>query len=66
VHVDAARIGFYGFSAGGFTGLVVIGGIPEWRRFPPHCAADPTEGVCNEGIARPLSKPDAADVPAST
>jgi predicted dienelactone hydrolase len=31
-HVDARRIGFYGFSYGGYTGLVVIGGNPDLRK----------------------------------
>jgi len=65
VHLDIAKIGFYGFSAGGFTGLVLLGGVPDWKLFPLHCADDPTEGVCTEGIARLLSKPAAAAVPAS-
>lgn len=63
--LDTTRIGFYGFSAGGFTGLVLLGGVPDWKLFPLHCADDPAEGVCNEGIARSLSKPAAANVPAS-
>ncbi|HXC60756.1 MAG TPA: hypothetical protein VN645_15680 [Steroidobacteraceae bacterium] len=29
-HIDATRIGFYGFSAGGYTGLVLLGARPEW------------------------------------
>jgi predicted dienelactone hydrolase len=36
-HVDAGRIGFYGFSFGGYTGLVVIGGNPDLRKGLPGC-----------------------------
>jgi predicted dienelactone hydrolase len=36
-HVDSKRIGFYGFSFGGYTGLVVIGGNPDLRKGLPGC-----------------------------
>jgi predicted dienelactone hydrolase len=29
-NIDRNRIGFYGFSAGGYTGLVLIGAEPDW------------------------------------
>lgn len=64
-HVDKSKIGFYGFSAGGFTGLVAIGGVPDWKLFASHCAAIPAEGVCNEGSAAYFSHPKAAQIPAS-
>jgi predicted dienelactone hydrolase len=35
--IDAQRIGLYGFSFGGYTGLVVIGGNPELRKGLPRC-----------------------------
>ena len=35
--IDNSRIGFYGFSFGGYTGLVVIGGNPELRKGMPNC-----------------------------
>jgi len=28
--IDPSRIGFFGFSRGGYTGLVLIGGNPDW------------------------------------
>ncbi|WP_298272009.1 dienelactone hydrolase [uncultured Bradyrhizobium sp.] len=37
--IDAARIGFYGFSWGGYTGLAVIGGEPDLRKGVPKCQA---------------------------
>jgi predicted dienelactone hydrolase len=37
--IDARRIGFYGFSFGGYTGLVVIGGNPDLRKGLPNCQA---------------------------
>jgi predicted dienelactone hydrolase len=35
--IDTQRIGLYGFSFGGYTGLVVIGGNPELRKGLPNC-----------------------------
>jgi predicted dienelactone hydrolase len=63
--LDISRIGFYGFSAGGFTGLVLVGGVPDWTLFAPHCRDDPSEGVCKEGIAKRLSSAGAAMIPRS-
>ncbi|NKJ04230.1 MULTISPECIES: dienelactone hydrolase [unclassified Rhizobium] len=59
-HLEKSEIGFYGFSAGGFTGLVAIGGIPDWKLFTLHCAADPMEAVCQQGSAAVLSRPQVA------
>jgi len=36
--IDARRIGLYGFSFGGYTGLAVIGGNPDLRKGLPNCA----------------------------
>ena len=35
--IDSQRIGLYGFSFGGYTGLVVIGGNPDLRKGLPNC-----------------------------
>lgn len=43
--LDPARIGAFGFSAGGFTVLTAIGGRPDLRVIPSHCATQP-EFVC--------------------
>lgn len=64
--VDKAKVGIYGFSAGGFTGLVEIGGVPDWAIFARHCKSHPGEGVCKQGVAAYLSSPQAAAMPAST
>lgn len=40
-HLDPARIGVFGFSAGGFTALVASGGVPDLERIAQHCAAKP-------------------------
>ena len=55
--IDAARVGMFGFSAGGFTALVSIGGVPDLAQIAAHCAKQP-EFACT------LWKPDAgASVP---
>lgn len=36
--IDSGRIGLFGFSVGGYTGLVVIGGNPDFRKGHPRCA----------------------------
>jgi len=44
--IDPARIGMFGFSAGGFTALVAIGGTPDMSTVAPYCAAHPDEWAC--------------------
>lgn len=39
--IDPARIGAFGFSAGGFTVLAAIGGEPDLSLLPRHCAEHP-------------------------
>ena len=62
--IDARRIGIFGFSAGGFTALTVIGGQPDLRRVESHCKATP-EFVCKllADVHSPLLA--AASVPAA-
>jgi len=45
-HIDANRIGVFGFSAGGFTALVAAGGTPDFSTIGPHCAAHPDYFDC--------------------
>ena len=35
--IDPAKIGFFGFSAGAYTGLVLAGGNPDFSRIAPYC-----------------------------
>lgn len=37
--IDPQRIGFFGFSLGGYTGLVLIGANPDWATAPRFCQA---------------------------
>jgi predicted dienelactone hydrolase len=41
--IDPKRIGMFGFSAGGFTTLVNVGGKPNSSLIGPHCAEHPQE-----------------------
>lgn len=45
-HVDARRVGIFGFSSGGFTALVSAGGKPDLTLVGPHCAAHPEDFAC--------------------
>ena len=44
-NIDPARIGFYGFSRGGYTGLVLAGAEPDFRELRQYCQ-DPTGATC--------------------
>ena len=44
--LDAARVGLFGFSLGGFTTLVEIGGTPDLSRMRELCAARPSAPEC--------------------
>ncbi len=46
-HVDRARIGVYGFSAGGYTVLVAAGAVANLARLPKHCAAHADDHACD-------------------
>ena len=35
--IDPTKVGFFGFSAGAYTGLVLAGGNPDFRRIAPLC-----------------------------
>lgn len=46
--IDATRIGMIGFSAGGYTGLVLAGGTPDFSQWPAYCAkAADNRDLCN-------------------
>jgi len=54
--IDARKVGMFGFSAGAFTALTMIGGIPDLALIVGHCARTPE-------LACQLWKPKEADVP---
>jgi len=56
--IDPARIGFFGFSRGGFTGLVLIGGNPDFQRLLASCPEYPGNRMCAQlhtGETSPIS-----------
>ena len=55
--VDPARIGIFGFSAGGFTALVLIGGKPDFSKLDTYCHAKPQEFVCTLRKQHPNEPP---------
>ncbi|SFB19871.1 Predicted dienelactone hydrolase [Collimonas sp. OK607] len=44
--INPARIGMFGFSAGGFTTLVSIGGVPDLTKVSPFCREHTTDFAC--------------------
>lgn len=42
-HIDAAKIGVAGFSAGGYTSLLVVGAHPDFTRVPDYCKRHPDD-----------------------
>ena len=44
--LDAAHIGAFGFSNGGFTVLVAAGGVPNLGKTGPYCRAHPDHDLC--------------------
>jgi predicted dienelactone hydrolase len=64
--IDPDRIGMFGFSSGGFTTLVVIGGVPDLGKVAPHCVAHPDYFDC--GVVKragPALSATIAQLPAS-
>jgi predicted dienelactone hydrolase len=49
--IDPARIGFFGFSRGGFTGLTLAGGNPDFLNAHLPCP-DPKAPICAELLRR--------------
>ena len=46
--IDPAKIGFFGFSAGAYTGLVLAGGNPDFRRIAPNCGESNKSRGCEQ------------------
>ena len=45
--IDANRIGVAGFSNGGYTSLLVVGGVPQFQRFVDYCTRRPDDrSIC--------------------
>jgi len=47
--IDAKRIGVAGFSAGGYTSLLLVGAVPQFARFIDYCHRYPKdEAICHD------------------
>ncbi|MEX3959103.1 alpha/beta hydrolase family protein [Trinickia sp. EG282A] len=62
--LDAARIGAFGFSNGGFTVLVAAGGIPDVSKIAPFCEVHPDHDLCGALQQARVDLHFAANVPA--
>jgi predicted dienelactone hydrolase len=45
--IDSDRIGFFGFSRGGYTGLVLVGANPDWTRAADLCEQSSSH-ICDQ------------------
>jgi predicted dienelactone hydrolase len=45
--IDPARVGFFGFSAGAYTGLILAGATPDFGKMAPNCSQD-TSLACEQ------------------
>ncbi|OED35263.1 hypothetical protein AB833_30980 [Chromatiales bacterium (ex Bugula neritina AB1)] len=66
LHVDADRIGVYGFSAGGYTALNLIGGWPDLNHAKTHCDNTPDEFACYEGLVDQMVNANMQQLPADS
>jgi predicted dienelactone hydrolase len=62
--LDAARVGAFGFSNGGFTVLVAAGGTPDLSKIAPYCDAHPDHDLCEALEHAGVDLQFGADVPA--
>jgi predicted dienelactone hydrolase len=46
-NIDPGRIGFFGFSRGGYTGLVLLGANPDWALATAFCEQSPIH-ICEQ------------------
>lgn len=44
--IDPQRVGMFGHSAGGFTTLAIIGGVPDFTKTAPMCLQYPGDFAC--------------------
>ena len=62
-HVDPEKVGVYGFSAGGYTALGLIGGTPDLDYADQYCTDNPQEFVCTEGMIDEMRKANMHKLP---
>jgi predicted dienelactone hydrolase len=64
-HIDLARVGVAGFSAGGFTALASAGAKVDLPRMVAFCQSHPEDGVCRPQVEFPISAEEQAKAMAS-
>lgn len=64
-HIEPQKIGVYGFSAGGYTALGLIGGVPDLHYAQQYCREQPEEFVCAEGMIEQMRAADMHSLPDS-
>jgi predicted dienelactone hydrolase len=55
--VDPQKVGVAGFSAGGYTALLMVGGRPKFELLKAHCARTPSSVLCRGGGSVSVSSP---------
>lgn len=58
--IDAAKVGVAGFSAGGYTALLMVGAQPRFQLLTAYCAQYPKSVLCIGGGTVRLSSPPLA------
>lgn len=53
-YFEPENIGVYGFSAGGYTAIGLIGGVPDISGANAYCEKHPSEFVCREGMIQSM------------
>jgi predicted dienelactone hydrolase len=61
--IDAARVGAFGFSNGGFTVLVAAGGVPRLTQIGPYCEAHPDHDLCGALTHAGVGAPHRSEIP---
>lgn len=59
--LDAGKVGFFGYSRGGYTGLVAIGAKPDWALRPDLCPPLSMRPLCGEIRRNEIPATPAAD-----
>jgi predicted dienelactone hydrolase len=59
--IDPSRIGFFGFSRGGYTGLAVVGANADWANATGYCGDSPARG-CQQIRNREFPGPSPHDL----
>lgn len=59
--LNSGAVGVFGFSRGGYTGLVAIGAVPDWTLRPDLCPPDSARPLCGEIRRKEIPAPPMPD-----